>query len=392
MVQRKRIAFIFSVNSDWMGGTNYILNIISSFNSLAPERQPEVILLCGSEKDFAYAREYTGYPHLRKETPKYSSKNVYLAKCAFNYFLRAAHIPWRIPLMSYKGDADILYPAFHMADLNRYNPRLFWIPDFQEIHLPHFFTQQEIKSRRRNNLDMLRCGEHIVVSSNDAKKDLTDNYPADPRQIHVFRFATKEIQPLPWETISGITDKYNVRAGAYFFCANQIWEHKNHLVLFEAVRQLRDKGVDIQVLCSGKKTDYRNSEYGAKVDRFLSEHNLGANIHLLGLIDRKDQLALMQGAAAILQPSLFEGWSTSIEEAKAMNKFLILSDLPLHKEQVTANGWFFDRHDPADLAEKLSRFILEKPPVKPIDYRKNIRQAAEDFLNIVETASRHKKH
>ena len=64
MARRKRIALIFGVNKDWMGGTYYVLNIIEALNTLPEDEKPEIILLCKSESDYRYAEEYTGYPHL----------------------------------------------------------------------------------------------------------------------------------------------------------------------------------------------------------------------------------------------------------------------------------------------------------------------------------------
>jgi len=42
----------------------------------------------------------------------------------------------------------------------------------------------------------------------------------------------------------------------------------------------------------------------------------------------------LQNAKAIIQPSYFEGWSTVIEDAKALNKYLIVSILKLIKNKL----------------------------------------------------------
>ena len=41
----------------------------------------------------------------------------------------------------------------------------------------------------------------------------------------------------------------------------------------------------------------------------------------------------MRQSVAVLQPSLFEGWSTTVEEAKSIGKTILLSDIPVHREQ-----------------------------------------------------------
>ncbi len=45
-------------------------------------------------------------------------------------------------------------------------------------------------------------------------------------------------------------------------------------------------------------------------------------------------MALLRGAAAVLQPSRFEGWSTIIEDAKSLGKPIVASDIAVHREQL----------------------------------------------------------
>ena len=81
-------------------------------------------------------------------------------------------------------------------------------------------------------------------------------------------------------------------------------------------------------------------------------------IYFLGFIDRIDQLVLMENAMAIIQPSLFEGWSTVVEDAKALNQTLIVSDIPVHKEQLKDKGNYFAPNDYDELAQKMREIII----------------------------------
>jgi glycosyltransferase involved in cell wall biosynthesis len=65
---------------------------------------------------------------------------------------------------------------------------------------------------------------------------------------------------------------------------------------------------------------------------------------------------LFRCAAAVVQPSRFEGWSTVVEDAKALGRPLIVSDLPVHVEQshsAVSPFNFFKAGDAEDLAAKL---------------------------------------
>jgi glycosyltransferase involved in cell wall biosynthesis len=57
---------------------------------------------------------------------------------------------------------------------------------------------------------------------------------------------------------------------------------------------------------------------------------------------------------ALINPSLFEGWSTTVEEAKSLGKRIILSNIRVHLEQNPPGGLFFDPNDPNDLSIRLA--------------------------------------
>jgi len=149
--------------------------------------------------------------------------------------------------------------------------------------------------------------------------------------------------------------KYELPA-KYLMFPGQFWVHKNHLMLFEAIRILvQEKRLDVVLLCSGRQSDYRFPEHFSKIKEFIAKNNLEQNIRLLGLIDRHDQIQLMRAAAAIMNPSLFEGWCLMVEEARSLGKPVFLSDLPIHREQDPPQAHYFDPHDPRELAELLAR-------------------------------------
>jgi glycosyltransferase involved in cell wall biosynthesis len=86
----------------------------------------------------------------------------------------------------------------------------------------------------------------------------------------------------------------------------------------------------------------------AKVeDRFLT----------IGVIAYLEVLALMAGALAVINPSLFEGWSTTVEEAKSMGKVVLLSDIAVHREQAPERGCYFPPNSAEDLANLMAEVL-----------------------------------
>jgi glycosyltransferase involved in cell wall biosynthesis len=95
---------------------------------------------------------------------------------------------------------------------------------------------------------------------------------------------------------------------------------------------------------------------------------------LLGLIPHEHLGALMRASTALLNPSLFEGWSTTVEEARALGVPLILSDLSVHREQAGDGASYFDRSSAASLAEMLAGFC----PLSSEERNRRRREAAAD--------------
>ena len=55
---------------------------------------------------------------------------------------------------------------------------------------------------------------------------------------------------------------------------------------------------------------------------------------------------------------MFEGWSSSVEEAKILGTQLILSEIKLHREQAP-QAKFFDPDSASDLAEALTNALSD---------------------------------
>jgi hypothetical protein len=68
-----------------------------------------------------------------------------------------------------------------------------------------------------------------------------------------------------------------------------------------------------------------------------------------------DLLALMRHAVCVINPSLFEGWSSTVEESKALSKHILLSNISVHREQNPASSDYFAVDDVGALVEIIWR-------------------------------------
>lgn len=379
MTHRKKIGLFFSHDENWIGGSYYILNLIHSLNSLPDSQKPELVVYYGKSSDKEIVL-HIGYPYV-----KFESLNVFytLIERIINKLSRVVLAKNVIEKLPPRHDIDVLFPVLSETPFSRaLSPakKIYWIPDFQEHHLPAFFSDEEIRRRKDNQQQIAQATGHIVFSSQDARNDFQQFYPNHRLTTHILSFSVShpDYQHL---SLPDLWQKYQLTQ-PYFFSPNQFWQHKNQMVILKALKILKDRGVACTVAFSGKEYDHRNTGYFDSLKAYVQQHQLQDYVRFLGFIDRKEQLKLMQEAQAVIQPSLFEGWSTVVEDCKAMNQFVLLSSLKVHQEQMQENVLFFDPSDAIQLADYMQQIGLHPPAKKDIPYDKGF--FARTFLQITD--------
>jgi len=156
---------------------------------------------------------------------------------------------------------------------------------------------------------------------------------------------------------------------------------------------LRESGVDIVVAASGKQYDPRAPEYFPEFERKLKARGLESSFRLMGLIPYAHLSALMRCCQVMLNPSLFEGWSTTVEEARALATPMLLSDLDVHREQMGSEARYFIRDSAAALTDMLRTTQPFNGPereltLQPAQLSSNdrVRNFAIDFAQLVRDA------
>ena len=360
-----KVGFIGSVSKEWMGGLNYFKNLLFAINSIE-EKELEVFVFVGKKIDIKTKRMFQEYATVIEDSI-FDRKSIkwFLGKIEQKIFKTNILLENILK----KHNIQILSHAAitKLKTIKTIN----WIPDFQHIHLPHMFSEKEIKNRNNNFLKLIRDSDLIVLSSFDALKDMKKFAPNDEDKARVLQFVSQPNSryfELDEHDKSLLLQKYEIKDD-FFYIPNQFWKHKNHMMIFEAINELKKDGVEINIVCTGYLGDYRNKTYIDDIRKVIKLNNLKDNIKLLGLVDYEDVFALIKFSKAVINPSLFEGWSSTVEECKSVGKNMILSDLDVHKEQYP-NAVFFKRDSIESLKEVLKFYKIEnKSNVEPLEAR-----------------------
>ncbi len=343
-----RVGFIGTLSKEWMGGLNYFKNLFFALNSFA-YKDIELIVFVGKRTDAELKEIFKKHAIViedslfdRKSTKWYISKIIEkLFKS--NFFLER---------ILQKYECDIISHSF-MTNFKKIKS-INWIPDFQHIHLPDMFSEHEIIERDRSFMNIIKYSDAIVVSSNDALNDLKNFAPEYYTKTSVLHFVSQPISKYDELDRNILKEKYNI-IDNFFYMPNQFWKHKNHLTVFKAIKCLKKEGLEVRLVCTGYLLDYRNKTYINEIYSFIEKFNLSENIKILGLIDLDDVYSLIKFSRAVINPSLFEGWSSTVEECKSVGKNMILSDIDVHREQYPS-ATFFDRNSVQSLKNVIKNY------------------------------------
>jgi len=268
---------------------------------------------------------------------------------------------------------------------------MFWIPDFQHRFWPSYFSSAEIAGRDRDFEALASRDVPIVFSSRDAQSHFDQFYRSQRCRTYVWHFHTLS-EPAPVVSVSAEFAALGLPR-RFYYTPNQFWPHKDHATLFRALKLIVEQGHDVTFVCTGSDLTSATDAYQRKLVALIEELDIARNMRLLGVLPRLVQLELMRRACAVIQPSLFEGWSTVIEDARAFGRPLIVSDIPVHREQADGDTTFFAPQDPASLAAGVVAVDARLTPgpdlEREIAARKELNihvgQSAQQFLDILAT-------
>ena len=378
MKNRKKLGLIFSYDDQWIGGTYYTINLIHALNVLAEEDKPEVVAF-SNEEDFTKLQKETQYPYLKYEQfeqEKFGVLSRLVNKITSKVLKKA------IFKRQYKGQLDTLFVTQQTGYLNNISQDkcIYWIADFQDKHYPHFFTPGGLAKKHERSQWIADNAKNIILSSEAVKRDWVKFYPHYMGNTTVVHFAVTHPEYDSLEMIE-LRNKFSLPE-KYFFSPNQFWAHKNHMVVIKAAEILKEQGKSVIIAFSGKENDNRNPGYIEKLKAHVKENNLGDVIRFLGFLDRREQLKLMKNSVAVIQPSLFEGWSTVIEDSMLMNQRVVAADLEVNIEQLGNQGYYFDRLDPRALAMLLADVSAQEHNID-YNYTQKKQEFAKTLFNLV---------
>ncbi len=347
-----RVAFTLIGGPEWTGGRNYLANLLRVLGTHQAGLITPLLFVGRTLKpdELSVFAAIPGVELIRSQALDASrERRALLAAllCGRDSMLHQELAAQRV---------DVVFEAARYFGWRLGIPAIAWMPDFQHRAMPRMFTRASWLKRELGFRAQILSGRSIMVSSADARAACERYYPGIAGRIFTVRFSVPPVAALDATSARQVADQYRLPAH-FFFMPNQFWRHKNHLLVLEALAMLKERVTPVTVVATGSQVDPRNPGHLQVIQRMVQDRRLTDQFRNLGLVPQPHVAALMVCCAALLNPSRYEGWSTTVEEARSLGTPLLLSDIPVHREQAGANAMYFDPADPAALAAALGDFV-----------------------------------
>lgn len=363
-----RVGVVAQPNLNWAAASSYVRMLTLSLGRACHEAGNELYVLARDEDFDRAAAEVSARP-VRLSSAEYLPGERFVRR-ALRRPDKTAPLRGELRLrhrLNLRDRSDIFQVArahgiqvlLPLLDLPAWNlpevQTIGWIPDFQHLYLPEYSPADE---RARRNESIRRLAEHstfVMLSSHAAWEDFRQFAPAFAHKARVHSFPSLFAFSALTGDASASRQRYHLPE-KFALVANQFWAHKNHEVVIAALARLKQQGRAIPVVMTGLPADFRDptNKNLSRLLQAIASADLSGHVTVLGQVPYEDLIGLMRAAALVIQPSRFEGWNTTVQDAKALGRPMLCSDLPVHREQAPDALGFFPCDDPEALASLIA--------------------------------------
>lgn len=326
--------------------------------------------------------QYTGIgryiQNLIRELSKIDKKNTYIVyfdKKTFDTFILPSE-NWQKKLLDIKWHSvreQVFVPSIFSADkidvahFTYFNVPIFYpnkyLLTIHDLIINHFDTGKAsthsyliYKIKRigyRISLDIgIKKASKIVTISNTTRNELLDHYDTDPDKVEItYDALDSEFKNFLRSEIPSPIFRF-----PYLLYIGNAYPHKNLERLIEAFKIVRENNKDLKMVLAGF-----DEYFYPRLQKLTDNMDFYKEIYFFGNADNKALFNLYKFAAAIISPSLMEGFGLPNLEGASCKKVLLLSDIPVYREIWGEDAIFFDPYDINDIADKINYFL--KMPV-----------------------------
>jgi glycosyltransferase involved in cell wall biosynthesis len=211
------------------------------------------------------------------------------------------------------------------------------VHDLQHEEHPEFFGRAELTYRKVVYGRTIRRSQMVIAISEHARQTLIERHRLAPDRVRAIHLGVDHDAFTPGDKVS---------RGRYLLYPARPWPHKNHARLFAALAQLRAEWPDLRLVLTGE------GDFGKLPD----------GVEARGRVSRDELVELYRRAAALVFPSLYEGFGMPVLEAMACGCPVACSKASSLPEVAGDAARLFDALDVGEIAAAVDEVLREPEP------------------------------
>ena len=232
-------------------------------------------------------------------------------------------------------------------------------PEFPEVSAYGAWEHREYLYRNGT-----RHATLILADSEVGKEDILECY--GPYGVTADRVKVLPYLPAPYlSTDVRLSDREQVRKHyalpeRYLFYPAQLWPHKNHVRLVQAMGLLKEEqGTEIHLVLCGTYSGAIRTRVFQEMMREAHRLHIAQQIHYLGYVPNAAMSVLYAEAVGLVMPTFFGPTNIPIVEAWLFGCPVLTSDIRGIREQVGEAGLLVDPRSVEAIAEGMRRLWEE---------------------------------
>ncbi len=198
----------------------------------------------------------------------------------------------------------------------------------------------------------------VVVDSQVGKEDVLTCYGdcgTTPDRIHILPYRAASSPAAGAAEADAVRQKYRL-PGRYLFFPAQLWPHKNHARVVQALGALKESH-DLRppLVCCGSWSGALREQTFREVEGLVGRLGLAGQVRFLGYVPDDDMAGLYAGATAVVFPTFFGPSNIPPLEAWASCRPLLTSDVRGVREQAGDAALLVDPRSVTAIAEGIRR-------------------------------------
>lgn len=302
-------------------------------------------LLAPDEELFLFSNRETGFEELAEGRDR-----VTVVRSGFRF-----QEPWRqffLPALLRKYDIDVCFFTNFVSALASPCPTVLTIHDLSFKLFPKTHSLRNVIWARSLVPFSTRRSIHIIADSNNTKLDLIRVMNIDRDKVSVVHLGSSpEFCPEPQPDDEEALRFYGI-SKPYVLFVGTLEPRKNINLLIKGFDRVVKSGRDIHLVLAGRRGWMAQAIFDE-----LERRDLLGRVHITGYVREKYLPPLYRQAAALVYPSLYEGFGLPPLEAMASGTPVIVARNSSLPEVVGDAGIYIDALSVGDVADAMDRVL-----------------------------------